>query len=49
MAVQSLNGFLISNADVIWLYADDGTISPMGFVNVFVTLACPTNKQKPKV
>jgi hypothetical protein len=21
----------------------------MGFVNVFETLACPTNKQKPKV
>jgi hypothetical protein len=49
MAVYGLNGLLISNADMIGLYADDRTISLVGFVNIFVTLACSTNNQKPEI
>ena len=48
MTLYRVNSLLISNADMIGLYADDGTISLVGFINIFVTLSCLTNNHKPE-
>lgn len=49
MAVYGVNDLLISNADMIGLHANYGTISLVGIINMFVTLSCLTNNQKPEV